>query len=203
VRKIQTPASDPWSGYAAAQQGLADRGGQRDPVVVLAYPYSGVGFLQGILSGHPMLACTAGTGVLPLCQQAAVTWRRVEDRDGPLSPLAVASIRALAGTMITAISAGAGGLRWCEFASPRRGSAETFLQIYPAAKYICLHRSCLDVIQLAILSNPWGLAESALEPFASTYPGNAVAVAAAYWQASTDLLLDFEQTHVDQQQSDR
>jgi len=33
--------------------------------------------LQRILAHHAALACTSGTGVLPLCDVAAATWREV------------------------------------------------------------------------------------------------------------------------------
>ena len=43
--------------------------GQQWPVVVLAYAYSGAGRIQRLLSGSDLLACTSGTGLLPLCAQ--------------------------------------------------------------------------------------------------------------------------------------
>jgi hypothetical protein len=167
------------------------------PVVVLGYPQGGAGTLQRLLSSYETLACTTGTGVLPLCEAAAAAWRHVENGDGPLSSLAVASIRAMTTGLITAALAGTGKMRWCEtaFAPPR--CAEIFLRAHPSTRFICLHRSCLDVVQAAVRANPWGLAGSPFEPFAISYPGNAVAAIAACWAASTEPLLEFEQAHPD------
>jgi protein-tyrosine sulfotransferase len=46
------------------------------PVVVLAGPDSGGPRLLSLLSASGELACTSGTGVLPLCGQAAEVWQR-------------------------------------------------------------------------------------------------------------------------------
>jgi hypothetical protein len=78
---------------------------QQQPIVVLGYAYGGAEHIQRVLSGSNRLACTSGTGLLPLCAQAADTWQRVDDRDGPLSALALSSIRAMAASMITVILA--------------------------------------------------------------------------------------------------
>jgi hypothetical protein len=163
---------------------------------VLGYPYCGAGRLQRVLSRHDALACTSGTGLLPLCEVAADTWRQAENRDGPsLSSLAAASIRAMTSSIITTILAGSGKKRWCEIAFADPGSAEIFLEVYPSAKFICMHRSCLDVVYTAVQQAPWGLAGSPFQSFATGYPGNSVAAIAAYWAASTGPLLEFEQAH--------
>jgi hypothetical protein len=151
--------------------------------------------LHDVLSRCAILACTRGTGLLPLCDMAAATWRAIDNRDGPLSALALASIRAMTNTMITIILADIDGSRWCEIAFAPASSAETFLELYPDAKFLCLHRNCQDVIYAAIQANPWGLADSPFGPFAAAYPGNSVAAIAAYWAANTEPLLAFEQAH--------
>src|ERR1035441_8887252 len=81
----------------------------------------------------------------------------------------------------------------CRGPGPR--CAETFLQLYPSAKFICLHRRCPEVILAGVNANPWGLEDSAFKSFTAGYPGNAVAAIAAYWAASTEPLLEFEQAH--------
>ena len=167
---------------------------ERSPVIVLAHAYAGVPQIQRLLSGSSLLACTAGTGVLPLCAEAAATWRQVENRGGPLSALALSSVRALASSMITVILAGSGKSRWCETSfSP--ASAETFLQLYPGAKFICLHRSCPDAVRAGIEASPWGLAGAGLGSFTAAYPGSSAAALAAYWADRTESMHRFQQEH--------
>jgi hypothetical protein len=163
------------------------------PIVILGYAHGGIARLQQIVADAPGLACTSGTGVLPLCEQAIAAWRKIDDRSGPRSSLALASVRALADSMITAILVRSGGTRWCETSVARATCAHTFLQMYPAARFLCLHRSCLDVIRSAILASPWGLAGTPFASFASAYPVSPAAAVAAWWAACTEPLLDFEE----------
>ena len=166
------------------------------PVVVLTYAHSGAARLQSLLAPHPGLACTSGTGILPLCEQAAVAWRMADDRDGmTLSPLALASVRALATGIITSMLIRTGKRRWCELATASPVSAETFLQIYPGTRFVCLHRSCPDMVYAALHASPWGLAGPAFAPFTATHPGSAVAALTAYWAAHAGPLVTFEESH--------
>jgi hypothetical protein len=167
----------------------ADR---QSPVIVLAYSFAGTRRIWDLVSSSPDIACTAGTGILPLCDEASETWRKIDNRDGPLSPLAVASIRALAAGMITAILAGTGRSRWCEISFSPPTAAETFLRLYPETKFICLHRSCPDVIRAGIDANPWGLADTDVRQFTVAHPGSNAAAIAAYWASRTEPLLRFE-----------
>lgn len=173
------------------------RGGesQQGPVIVLAYAQAGAAQLQRMLARDAALACTSGTGVLPLCDLAAATWRQVDNRGGPLSGLAAASIRSMANSVITVILARAGKSRWCEASFAPASRAEAFLELYPATKFICLHRCCLDVIIAGLQANPWGPADTPFGPYAAAYPGNSLATMAAYWTSSTEALLQFQETH--------
>lgn len=166
-----------------------------DPVVVLTYAQAGEQRLRSLLAGFPELACTIGTGMLPLCEQAALTWQRTEGRDGPPSALALASIRALAGGIITVLLAHEGKPRWCEIATAPPACAETFLHVYPDTRFLCLHRNCADVIRSVMRANPWGLPDHEFGAFSAIYPGRSATALAAYWTARTDSLLKFEASH--------
>jgi hypothetical protein len=166
------------------------------PVIVLTYPHSGAGLLRSLLARHPDLACTAGTGVLPLCQQAAAAWRTADGQaDGPPPPLAAASIRNLVSTIITAVLAAEGKRRWCEISTAEPAAAKTFLQLFPATRVLCLHRSCPDVVYAAVHASPWGPAGQAIAPFVSAHPASAAAALTAYWTAHAGRLLAFERAH--------
>lgn len=167
------------------------------PVVVLGYAGSGAAQVQQLLAGCAELGCTSGTGLLPLCAQATLAWQQVDDRDGPLSALALSSTRAMVSTMITALLARTGGSRWCELAFATTASAEAFLQVVPASRFLCLHRSCAAVIQVAVQANPWGLEATPFARFAASYPASSAATIAAYWVSVTGPLLAFEQAHED------
>ena len=171
---------------------------ERGPVVVLASPDSGGPRLLSLLSASGELACTSGTGVLPLCDQAAQVWRRVENggpRAGRLSQLAAKSLRASITPLIINILASSGARRWCECAVPAQEAAEAFLALFPGTRFVCLHREASQVIRAALARSPWGLAGPVYRPFIAARPGSTVAALAEYWAAHTEALLAFEADH--------
>lgn len=166
------------------------------PVIVLTYAGSGSDTLQSLLSAIPGLACTSGTGVLPLVDQAAATWRQAEARASQQpSPLAAASIRAMVSSLVTVILAREGKRRWCEVARAQPSAAGTFVRLFPGTRVLCLHRACPDVIYDALHASEWGLAGPGFAPFTAAYPGSSVAALAAFWAAHTEQLIAFEESH--------
>jgi hypothetical protein len=166
------------------------------PIIVLSFAYAGADRVQHALAAGSRLACTSGTGILPQCAVAAEAWRHIEGQPGTaLSSLATAAIRGLVTAQITAILTSSGQQRWCELATTSRGAAETFLQVFPQARFVCAHRACLDVVRVGVQASPWGLQGQVLTPFLLTYPGNNVAALAAYWAACAEQLLAFERSN--------
>ena len=109
------------------KESSANSSTSRDPIVVLSYAASGSELLTRIMSTSQSLACTSGTGLLPLCHAAATTWRRIEGHGAVMSMLAAKSIRSLAGMIITVAQAEAGTSRWCETALSSPAAAATFI----------------------------------------------------------------------------
>jgi hypothetical protein len=170
--------------------------GARAPVVVLGTAYCGGDRLRSLLGRHPDLACTPGIGILPLCEQAMAVWRSADGRpDQPPSPLAVSSTRALTDAVITSVLARAGKRRWCEAVPAMPDLAGTFLQLYPATRFLCLYRACPGFIRAALDASPWGIADPLFAPFTRAYPANAVAALTACWVTRTASLLTFERAH--------
>lgn len=167
------------------------------PVIVLTYSFSGCRRLQDVLERVPELACTAGTGILGLCDMAARAWARVEESDGEhMSSLAATSIRATLVPMMTVMVARSSrARRWCETAAAEPAAAETFLRIVPGAQFLCLHRSCPEVVRAVLASSPWGIIGGQFIPYLQAYPGNTAAAIGAYWADSAGQLLDFEARH--------
>lgn len=181
---------------AGGAQQPADRSAGNDPIVVWSYVYSGARRVQQVLASDADLACTVSTGIIPLCEVAAETWRRVEGHGGQaLSRLAVSTIRAIVSAQLTVILSGSGKPRWCELATASPSALLPFLQVFPHARIICVHRSSLDVIRAGVHANPWGLQGQGMMPYVMAHPGNSAAALAAYWAHSTEQLLSFEADH--------
>jgi hypothetical protein len=167
------------------------------PVILLTYAYAGGGQVQELVNRDPALACTSGTGILAACLQAALAWRLIEgiEDDKPLTRLAAASVRALATGMLTAITGRTGARRWCETVTVEPDSAETFLEVFPATRFLCVHRCCPDVIFSVTRANPWGLAEPGFAAYTVTHPASTVAALAAWWANYAGAMLAFEKAH--------
>lgn len=163
-----------------------------DPVIILSYQHSGAASVQETLSADDRLACTSATGILPLCEAAARAWRRVDDSE-VLSGLAISSIRAMVRAQISVILAARGKRRWCELATSPPSAASDFREVFPGTRFVCVHRSCTEVIADCVRARPWGPAMfPGMARFSAAYPGNFVAAIAAFWAASTEGLLTFE-----------
>ena len=166
----------------------------RGPVIVLTYAHAGAEELQRALSASKSLACTSGTGLLPLCQAAIATWQQAESRDTP-SPLAVKSVRTLLSTITAVVQAREGGGRLCETAIAAPAAAAAFARVFPDATFVCLHRSFPGVLASGLSAYPFGLGNSPFWPYSGPHPGNSIATIAAYWAARTQALLEFEVHH--------
>jgi Sulfotransferase family len=166
------------------------------PVIVLAYAGSGAGRLRSLLSTYPELVCTAGTGIVPLCDQAMAAWQAVDRRaGGKFSQLALASVRSFSDGLITAILAREGGRRWCELISAPPAATGTFARLYPQARFLTVHREASAVVRAILDENRWGLSGPEYAPFVSAHPASTAAALASYWAARTTQQLEFEQAH--------
>jgi len=112
-----------------------------------------------------------------------------------LSELAASSIRSWLSTTFTTYLLRAGKTRWCEKSLGSAAAAENLLRLFPAARFICLYRNCMDVIDSLHEACPWGLKGYGLDQFAASHPGNTVAAAADYWVCQTRELAMFEQAN--------
>jgi Sulfotransferase family len=189
TRAAPETAARPVAASGSASDGRLDNG----PVILLSYAHSGAPRVQDLLAAGTGLACTAGTGIIPLCALAAETWRRVERRDEyVMSRLAAAAVRGLVTTQVTVILADTGKTRWCELATADPSTVQRFLEIFPQAVFVCVHRKCLEVIRAGVAASPWGLHGQGLGHYLLSYPGNSVAALAAHWASATEELLEFE-----------
>jgi len=166
------------------------------PVIVMACAGSGTGRLRSVLSAFSELACSQGTGIVPLCHQAVSTWQLVDGgAAGGLAPLAASSVRALCSTLTTVILAREGGSRWCEFTIAPPAAAQTFARLYPQARFLIAYCRADTVMRAVIGASRWGLEGPEFVPAVSAYPANPVAALASYWATRTAQQLEFEQAH--------
>ncbi len=174
----------------------AAQSAQAAAVIVMAYTGSGADRLWSAMSACPGLACTGGTGILPLCHTAVTTWQTVDGHDGQgISQLGAASARALSTGLVTAILARDGGRRWCEFSTAPPAAAQTFARLYPQTRFLIVHRRADTTVRTILGASRWGLAGPEFAPFVAAHPTSSLAALASYWITRTTQQLDFEQAH--------
>lgn len=164
-------------------------------VIVLTYAFSGSEYLREILSPATNFSNTYSTGILPLSDAVAATWRRIDGSGEALSALATKSISSLTSQMIAVIMAETGGARWCETVIAPPDCAYLFTRLYPATKVICFHRSFSEFVRVAVREYPWGIADSPFSAFTAAYPNRSAAAISAYWASYSERLIEFERTH--------
>lgn len=167
-----------------------------EPIIILSYAMSGAGRLGELLRAHPEVAWLPGLNVVQFCDRALREWCGVEEREAA-SALARKSVRSMLQTMVGVSMVASGHLRWCAAAIGTPGAAHSFAEVFPRARFVCLHRRCTDVIYSGVVSCPWGLSlgNYGFERFASLHPGDSVAALADYWLTNTEAMLAFEADH--------
>jgi hypothetical protein len=172
-----------------------------EPVIVLTCGRSGSTLLRFLLDAHPALACPPETSILELCTRMGVLRMLLAgppDGDRPaLRDRAAESVRQWVTGSYAAYLERAGKVRWCDKSLGSAESADKFLELFPQAKFICLYRHVMDVVDSLLDACPFGLSGYGLDPFVTVHPGNNVAAAADYWVCHTRAIMQFEERHPD------
>jgi protein-tyrosine sulfotransferase len=168
------------------------------PAVIFTYAGSGIPRLRAILQVNPEMEWVAGVNLVQLCDRVALEWNTIDNSAGRLSALARRGIRALFQTMVAGRLADTGKRRWCTVAiGSLLEPAESFVSVFPHARFVSLHRNCTDVIYSGLAACPWGLGGTGygFDGFAAANPGNTIAALADYWCTHTERILDVEDAH--------
>jgi hypothetical protein len=170
-----------------------------EPVIVLTGARSGSTLVRLLLNAHPDLACPPETNIVKIASQLSLAWRICDKNapEGKLTAEAAASVRNAVNSMFAMHLIRHGKSRWCDKSLGSVEAAKQFLMLYPKAKFICLYRHCMDFIDSALESSPWGLAGYGFEQFNGMHNGNMVAALASYWIEASGRILEFEQDHPD------
>jgi protein-tyrosine sulfotransferase len=177
-----------------------------DPVFVLCMGRSGSTLLRFLLDAHPELACPPETSLPALCGQLAVVWSLIEG--APLAPErdaapprvpepAVAGIRRMLDEMTGSYLARRDKRLFCDKSLGSARFADLLTQIYPGAKFLCLYRHPMDVIQSGVDACPWGLNGYGFDQYIVGSPGNAVLALARYWLDNASLIDEVEKEQPD------
>jgi hypothetical protein len=176
------------------------------PVFVLCMGRSGSTLLRFLLDAHPELACPPETSLPALVGQLAVVWSLIEGAplsaergDAPprVPDAAAGGIRRMVDEMTGSYLARRGKRRFCDKSLGSARFADLLVQIYPAAKFICLYRHPMDVIRSGLDACPWGLNGYGFDQYIVGSPGNAVLALARYWLDNATLIAGVQERYPD------
>lgn len=170
-----------------------------NPSFILSHARAGSTLLRYIVDTHPDI-CSPGELYLGrLCaflgQFADMTVAAVSNISDPIERhrFLNSEVRRIADGLMEPYVRGKGKRTWCEKTPKNVDFVDTLLQVYPEAKYICLHRHCMDVVYSCLEAAMVGL--SAELPFYARNGNNQINVWVDSWVERTSKILAFEKQH--------
>ncbi len=157
---------------------------------------SGSTLLRLVLDAHPELACPAETDLAVLVEQhVAIDTGPLAVRGGPPGeavPAAHGRARAVAEALLAPYLEAAGKSAWCDKSLSNVFHLERLAEVWPEARFVLLHRHCMDMVLSGLEASPWGLAEYGFGTVAQRSPTDTVVALAAYWADRTARMVAFE-----------
>ena len=172
------------------------------PIFILSCVRSGSTMLRYILDTNPNICSPGHLNLGLLCSGlykasyysigSLPDIKTEEQRD----VFAIHESRAIIHQLMDKYVQGKGGKRWCEKSTDNVDYAEFLEKLFPEAQYICLYRSCLDVVYSCIKTSPLGFMDE-LSPYVQRQPTNFVAAVIENWLEKTEKLIRFEKNYLD------
>ena len=171
------------------------------PAFVACCARSGSTLLRLLLDAHAGLSCPGETDLAVLVHQhvAIATGPLRPPVGGPGTPGgseeragALDAARGVAETLMEGYLARTGKTDWCDKSLSNVFHLDLLADIWPGARFVLLHRHCMDMVLSGLEASPWGLSAYGFEPVAQRSPTDSVVALAAYWADRTARMLDFE-----------
>ncbi len=170
------------------------------PVFVLSCERSGSTLLRYIIDTHPQVCSPAHLHLGQLCnslytaifysigQTLKVTDEAARER------LVAGEVRSIVDEFMQRYAKAKGKQMWCEKTTENLQYLGVIRDVFPAAKYLCLYRNCMDVVHSSIECSRLGFLPE-LVPYVRKQPDNLVAAMVDSWIEKTTKLLEFELAH--------
>lgn len=172
------------------------------PIFILSCERAGSTMLRYIIDTHPEICCPGELHLGQLCEHLAhvvAVLGAAESWDG-----INAETRRMVSALMGEYAARKGKRLWCEKTPRNVAYAEALREVFPEAKFICLHRHCMDVVHSCLEASRVGFF---VEPvyYARAIPPTFMRGAAGHpaafalsWAEKTKQLVAFERAHTEQ-----
>ena len=171
---------------------MAEVMSNRPAVFVVCCARSGSTLVRYIVDTHPDIVCPPESHLGPLCERLRVT-------SGVLQPeepeMAAEEARHIIEGLLESHAHSRGKRFWCEKSVSTVDHLDDITWAFPDARFICLHRHCLDVVASALSLVRGGNREEryGFEKFIGRTPHNLVDALIDYWVEKTETSLAFEE----------
>lgn len=168
------------------------------PIFILSCERSGSTLLRYIVDTHPDIACPPEPSLGELCfalyHTTFLLSQAAASDEIERSIVAVERARQVIGDLMADYAAAKGKKLWCDKSPGNLQHLEMLDMVFPDAKYICLHRNCMDVVHSCLEVSQIGFM-AGLVPYVRKSPENLVAAMVESWTDRTRQLLAFERAH--------
>ncbi len=166
------------------------------PAFVLSCERSGSTLLRWLLDAHHEVASPGELRLGRLAYDLYVTLSRTVTVDVPKDSNhhvreTLREVRAVIDGILERYTVAKGKRVWCEKSPENLRYLEALTHTYPDGRYLCLHRSCLDVVSSCLDASRNGFMEE-LSDHVRQRPDNLVEAMAANWADKTSEILRFE-----------
>lgn len=167
------------------------------PIFILSCVRSGSTLLRYIMDSHPNI-CSPGH--LDLGPLSVHLYKTIYFSLGKMSEIStekdresytVKETRRIISDILNRYTVGKEKKRWCEKSTVNVDHIGSLIKNFPDAKYICLFRNCLDVVNSCIKLNALGYMPE-LSHYIRKHPNNFVAAMIDNWLEKTKKLIEFK-----------
>lgn len=167
------------------------------PVFILSCERSGSTLLRYIVDTHQDIACPAELRLGQLCvalyhSAYYSVGQVVATTEIERSSRTIERIRHFTSALMAEYTTAKGKRLWCDKSPENLETLEILDTVFPDAKYICLHRNCMDVVHSCLEISGRDKFSSDFAPYIKNNPENMVAAMVESWAAKTRKLLTFE-----------
>jgi protein-tyrosine sulfotransferase len=169
------------------------------PVFIVCNARSGSTLLRCLLDSHPEIACPGETRMAQLTAcLLEVSTQLAATPSGPAAPrpAAAASLAAsdIVSGLIAPYLAQRGKSVWCDKSLFTAEYLDQFVEVFPDARYVCLHRHAMDVIASGLEACRWGFRHYGFDSYVQRSTDNFVDALASYWLERTAAIVSFEES---------
>jgi hypothetical protein len=159
---------------------------------LLSLPRTGSTLLRLLLDTHSEVYAPDELRLGNLCQALL---RAAEGLHDSSRPAAIAEARAIAAGLMAAHTSRRGKRLWCEKSPGNLEHLDALEAVFPQARYVVLHRHCLDTVGSTIRSSHYGFNLPLVASYLATSTGDFVAPLVRLWVDKVEELLAFEDRH--------